>query len=512
MDFTAWLTAKGIDEAELTPAVKQTLQAQWRAEQNPAPAGGEPKPRSGYADRMAEIEAESVRVEAIRNATAAVCERYVGCPDRIRTFRQMCEAAEADKGVSLEKFQLDLTRADRFNGPIVVAGSSAAPPAEAVVEAALARTAGLDNVEKQYDARTLELADRHFRRGLGLQDLMGLSARQNGWRGASVRASLESRDFWTAAFRPAGGGSAYDLRAGDSGPSTYSIPNILSNVANKFLKVAFEGVDSTWSRITARRSVNDFKQTTTVALNGGLMYRKLAPSGEIQSDKLGETVYTNQAATYAILIGIARTDLINDDLSALSGAGRRMGRGAALKINDVFWTAFLNNSAFFASGNNNVSTGAGSALSTADGAAINAAELKFKNQTDPDGFPVGVMPRIMLVPPTLANTAARWMGSQLMVGSTALGDGNVYQGRYAVESSPYMENSSYTGFSPAAWYLLADPNDMPVVETVFVNGKDTPTVETAEADFNQLGIAMRGYIDFGVSLQEYRGGVRSAGS
>jgi hypothetical protein len=51
-----------------------------------------------------------------------------------------------------------------------------------------------------------------------------------------------------------------------------------------------------------------------------------------------------------------------------------------------------------------------------------------------------------------------------------------------------------------------------VIEVVFVNGKDTPTVETAEADFNQLGIGMRGYIDFGVNLYEFRGGVRSAGS
>ncbi len=49
-------------------------------------------------------------------------------------------------------------------------------------------------------------------------------------------------------------------------------------------------------------------------------------------------------------------------------------------------------------------------------------------------------------------------------------------------------------------------------ETAFLNGKDSPTVETGDADFNQLGIAMRGWIDFGVSLQEFRGGVRSAGS
>jgi hypothetical protein len=39
-----------------------------------------------------------------------------------------------------------------------------------------------------------------------------------------------------------------------------------------------------------------------------------------------------------------------------------------------------------------------------------------------------------------------------------------------------------------------------------------PTVETAEADFSVLGIQMRGYFDFGVALQDWRGGVKMAGA
>jgi hypothetical protein len=37
-------------------------------------------------------------------------------------------------------------------------------------------------------------------------------------------------------------------------------------------------------------------------------------------------------------------------------------------------------------------------------------------------------------------------------------------------------------------------------------------VETAEADFNTLGIQMRGYFDFGVAKTEYRAGVMSKGA
>jgi hypothetical protein len=60
--------------------------------------------------------------------------------------------------------------------------------------------------------------------------------------------------------------------------------------------------------------------------------------------------------------------------------------------------------------------------------------------------------------------------------------------------------------------LLADPNDIPVIEVAFLNGQEAPTVESADADFGMLGVAFRGFHDFGASLQEYRAGVRSAGS
>jgi len=44
--------------------------------------------------------------------------------------------------------------------------------------------------------------------------------------------------------------------------------------------------------------------------------------------------------------------------------------------------------------------------------------------------------------------------------------------------------------------------DLPVIEVAFLNGQESPTIETAEADFNVLGIQMRGYHDFGVNLQD----------
>ena len=41
-----------------------------------------------------------------------------------------------------------------------------------------------------------------------------------------------------------------------------------------------------------------------------------------------------------------------------------------------------------------------------------------------------------------------------------------------------------------------------MIETAFLNGQEAPVIETADADFNVLGIQMRGYHDFGVALQD----------
>lgn len=302
--------------------------------------------------------------------------------------------------------------------------------------------------------------------------------------------------------------------AGSWGPSTGGgLSGVLSNVANKFLKAGFEAVDQTWRRIAAIRSVNDFKQISSYSLTGGLTYEKVAPGGELRHGQLGAETYTNQVDTYGKLIGIDRRDLVNDDLGALTNVGRRLGRGGALKINDVFWGVFLNNSSFYTSGRNNVITGAGSALSAA---GLDAAYAKFMAQTDPDGNPAGFMPSILLVPTALWGTGAALMQStglnQTPASNAAAPNTNIWANKFRLETSPYMSNSNYTGNSATAWYLLSDPNDAAVIEIAFLNGNESPTVETADADFSMLGIALRGFHDFGAALQEYRAGVRAAGS
>ena len=89
---------------------------------------------------------------------------------------------------------------------------------------------------------------------------------------------------------------------------------------------------------------------------------------------------------------------------------------------------------------------------------------------------------------------------------------NIYEGVFDPIVSRYLDTMGITGYSATAWYLLADPKIMATIETCYLNGVQQPTIESSDADFNTLGIQLRGYFDFGVNMQDYRAGIRSAGA
>ena len=382
-----------------------------------------------------------------------------------------------EKVSKMEK--LNATRDERPAAPAVHVATPA-PLTSQVIEASFALQGGLHGAEKHYDEKTLEAANK-ARRELSLGEVIVQAAVSNGYDGPRRLSASTLRPILAAAW------------------ATHSIAGILSNTANKFLLAGFDSVESAWRQISTVRSVNDFKTLTSYRLNGGFKFDKVSNGGELKNAAAGEESRTISADTYGIMTSVTRTDLINDDLSALTAVPQRIGRGGALKLNDVFWADFVDDSAFFTSGRNNLSTGS-LALSLAN---LKALATRFRKLKDPDNNPVAVEPRILLVPVDLELAAAEIMGSTLIQSGNTSGqpDRNVLAGRYQVVASTYLTNTT-------DYYLLASPADLPVMEVAFLNGVQSPIVETAEADFNLLGIQMRGYFDFGVAKAEYLAGVK----
>lgn len=435
--------------------------------------------------------AEQVRAQALVEA-----QRIIRIREICASSHPQIEARAIQEGWDADRCALEVLRASRPKAP--ARNFRDASLNSTILEAACFLTAGLQNPEQQYDEQTLDAASERFRGGIGLQELLLEAAWANGYTGRNFR---NSRAVLRFAFQP-------ELAAGFS---TIDVGGILSNVANKFLLEGFFSVERTWRNICATRNVSDFKTVTSYRLIGKDQYEQVQPGGELKQGSLGEESFTNKADTYGLMLSIDRRDIINDDLGAITTVPRKLGRGSGLKINDVFWNIFLNNSGFFKTANSNYLTGTDTVLSI-DG--LTKAEVAFMDQVDADGKPIGIMPAIMLVP-----TALSAIGSQLYksmelrdtTSSTKYPIANPHQGKFRVEVSRYLSNSHYTGYSSKAWYLLAEAGDLPVIEVAFLNGQESPTIETADADFSVLGIQMRGYHDFGVALQDPRGGVKAKG-
>lgn len=457
-----------------------------------------PKPANG--DVFAEIRAERERVKGI----GEIAERYLTArPDDVEAIQRLHDHAIEAK-MSVQEFRCEMAETCIPPSHTVTFREKKSTIDQKVLQAAICMAGNLQGLDKQFDDRTLQTAHDKFRNGIGLKQLYRIAAKANGYNQDDDEVTMDMHRY------ACGVTGARSIQA--SGFSTISLPGILSNVANKFLQEGWEAGEMVWRNITAIRNVRDFKTSTSYKLNGWLKYAKVGPSGEITHGTLTEETYTVKADTYGRMLAVTRTDIINDDLGALTSVPRELGTGANDAFNEVFWTEFLSETTtFFASGNANVS--AGTVTTTTVIATLIAAELIFLNQTKPNGQPLGMLPDRILCPPAQKRIFQSAMTSERVTGvSTGEPENNTFRGDYAVYSTPYIANAAYTGYSAAKWYLLLNPARLAVIETAFLNGRESPVIETSDAEFNVLGVQMRGYHDFGVNMQEPRAGVQGSGA
>lgn len=517
LTFSQWLAINKYEEKDLPETQRKHLEAAWKAEvaaSNPPPPvptkQPDPKP-NGFDSEMHKIEAEAGRLEHIEKETLRYCHANIGNPQKIEQLKLLAQAAKDDKAMSAKDFDNAMLRADHRIG-IMVTTPRAEQATDDVIEAAICRTHGLKDMEKRFSERTLEASDKRFRGGLTLVGLMTLAARQNGYKG-EILGKGNLLPIWQAAQR--GRMSSQHEMMAESGLSTLSIPGILSNTANKFLTTQFLYGEQSWRRIAKIKTANDFKTMTTYRLTGSNKFIKVPPGGEIKHGTLSELTYTNIVDTYGILLGIDRRDFINDDLSALTGRADEIGIGAIDSLNEVFWTEWLDDSDFFNTDKSRNNYDDGATDSVLSLAGLDNADNIFAAQTKPNGSPLGVQPRLLLVPRALRNTARNLMAAAPTASAQSTATvtlQNVWSGEFDIVDTVYLQSSAITGYSSTAWYLLADPMNLAAIEAAFLFGKQEPTVEESELEFDRLGMSMRAYMDWGCNKQEPRAGVKLKGA
>lgn len=288
--------------------------------------------------------------------------------------------------------------------------------------------------------------------------------------------------------------------------STSTFPAIMANLANKSVMVGFNEAETTYQIWAGKGSNRDFKEAARVALSEAGNLELVPEGGQFQQDFLGEASARTKVATYGKLFSLTRQAIINDDLGLFSKIATKYGSAAKRLVNKMVYAQLTgnvkmqDNIALFDTKHGNVA-GTGEALSVK---AIAKAITAMRRQKGITGdATLNITPKYLVVPPELEMAAYQIVNSTAAVDGVNSGVVNPYKGRFVVVADAELTD-------PDAWYLVADASQHDTIEVTYLNGVETPRLETRQG-FDVDGIEYKVAFDCGVSALDFRGVFKNAG-
>ena len=359
-----------------------------------------------------------------------------------------------------------------------------------------------------------ESQEEKFRKGASaaLQARMGLGQddRSNEFRGQSL-SSLVAASFEVKGVRTNGLTKSELASKVLAAHSTSDFPLLLEDAINKTLQRGYDAFPRIWNQIARVGSVSDFKSVKLLKLGSFSSLATKLEGAEYTAGTLSEERETLTASTKGKYIQLTREMVINDDLSAFSDMAMMLGQAAARTVNaDVLGVLTTNGATadgynLFSTDHANL-TGTGTAISVA---SLGLGRKMMRVQTDPSGNEAAnIQPRYLLVPVGKEDMAREIIMSPYNTDATGQLKPNAIKewGMLDVISDPLLDSNSAT-----AWYLLADPAIRPLLEIRFLDGQQTPYVDTEE-EFLTDSIRWKVRLDYGVGVNEWRSGYKNAGA
>ena len=288
--------------------------------------------------------------------------------------------------------------------------------------------------------------------------------------------------------------------------STSTFPAIMSNLADKSVMNGFNEAETTFQIWAGKGSNRDFKEAARVALSEAGNLELVPEGGQFPQDVFGEASARTKVATYGKIFSLTRQAIINDDLGLFSKIATKYGSAAKRLVNKMVYAQLTgtvkmqDNIALFDAKHGNVST-TGEALSLKAIAKAITAMRRQKGITDAANL--NITPKYLVVPPELEVTAYQIVNSTAAVDGTNSGVVNPYKGRFVVVADAELTD-------PDAWYLVADANQHDTIEVTYLNGVETPRLETRQG-FDVDGIEYKVAFDVGVDAIDFRGLYKNAG-
>ena len=332
----------------------------------------------------------------------------------------------------------------------------------------------------------------------------------NPYRGAKLLDL--AREALTRTGVQARGMSQMEVVAAAFTQGTSDFPVLLENVMHKTLQGAYATAALTWNRFCTTGSVSDFRAHHRYRTGSFGVLSAVNELGEFTNKSIpdGEKASIT-ASTKGNIINISRQAIINDDLGAFVGLSASLGRAAARTIeSDVYALLSSNNGlgptlgdgkTLFHVEHKNIT--AGTLLSMS---GIDADRVAMASQVDISGNDyLDIRPAVLLVPISMGGNARSINAAQYDPDTAnKMQKPNIVNGLFKdIVDTPRLSGTRR--------YLFADPMEVPVLEVAFLDGAQSPYLESNDG-FSVDGAQYKVRLDYGIAAVDYRGAVTNIGN
>lgn len=447
--------------------------------------------------------APPVNVEAER-AAAAASER-----NRIQTIQDLCRKAqlgdELEQTLIKDGTPLDAARQmilDKWAERSATKTTTSTQPAAGVtgedgedkyrsgIETALALRSGRLK-EKDFSEKELTLARGH--RNKSLLDIAKDSLKRAGYS----QSQIDGMDKMTLVGRAITS-------------STSDLPILLEGTNRRVLLAAYAELSDTWRSFCSVGSVSDFREYKRLRMGTFGKLDSLAENQEYKRKPLTDADFEKvSVGTFGNIINISRQMIINDDLDGMTRYAAMLGRAAARSIEEDVYAFLLSNSGnggnlvdgnpIFHSSHNNIVSAAAFSADQLEKGRILMAKQKDK---DNNAF-LTLRPNLLLVGIDLAAQARIYNDAQYDVDVTSKFQvPNKVRGLFSqIIDTPRIEATN------KFMYMFASPQVEPTIEVSFLDGVQTPYMESQE-NWSVDGMEWKVRMDYGVNGVGHRGAVK----
>ncbi|WP_167955115.1 phage major capsid protein [Anaerosporobacter faecicola] len=297
---------------------------------------------------------------------------------------------------------------------------------------------------------------------------------------------------------------------------TAAFPAILDTAINKAYVEGHRTAAVTFDKWTKKGTLKDFKTHDNNYLAGPAGEFLEVPEGaEIKHDTPSdEKKPTRKLKTYARQFTMTRQAFINDDIDFLSKIPSKYATAARKTQNKQVYNILINNPVIY-DGTKLFTTAHKNVLASGTGITADAVQKMFlalQMQTDEFGDAVIIRPTYFVVPVGYSFAVYEIFNSATINTTSNTQAANpLYRYREMLEviEDPTLNVLAGTGAIP--WFVVGDKSDTDSIEVDYLNGNEIPTIRRMESP-GTLGFVWDIYLDWGISVMDYRGIVKNPGT